>query len=79
MVGLWLAFAPDNELGGFYMGMAACDSSGPNMNMPIVFMRGPADEPQVSLITLSHPLTKPLMHHVLRLSLSLSEHAPLTR
>jgi len=43
----WLAFAPDNELGGFYMGMAACDSSGPNMNMPIVFMRGPADEPQV--------------------------------
>ena len=81
MVGKWLAFAPDNEAGGFYMGMAACEASGANKNMPIVFMRGPADEPQVSLITLSHPLRKPptRMHHALRLSLSLSQHAPLTR
>ena len=59
MVGKWLAFAPDNEFGGFYMGMAACESSGPNKNMPIVFMRGPGDEEQVSLITLSHGLRKP--------------------
>lgn len=44
MIGLWLAFRPDNELGGFYMGMAACNACDPQKNMPIVFMPGPPGE-----------------------------------
>jgi len=38
---VWLAFSPNNEVGGFQMGIAACHSSGPNRNMPIVFIKGP--------------------------------------
>ena len=65
MVGEWLAFAPDNELGGFYMGMAACEASGANQNMPIVFMKGPPNDQQVCTQSLSHALnslTQSLSH-----------------
>ena len=46
MIGEWLAFSPDNRLGGFAMGVAACQACTAQKNMPILFIKAGPDEPR---------------------------------
>ena len=46
MVGEWLAFSPNNRLGGFAMGVAACQACTAQKNMPILFVKAGPDDPK---------------------------------
>ena len=41
MKGEWLAFSPDNEHGGYQMGISACESSWTFQQMEIAFIKLP--------------------------------------